>query len=134
MEYIWSCLCWNNKFKVIGKFESFYLCYCRFCRKDTWSSNWANLFSNNAELKWLKWGSDIKIYTLSNTKHTKCFCSNCGSSLPYVLNWLLVVPAGSLDEESDFSIDALIFYKGRVLWYDNLKNAKKYDKLQNSNE
>ena len=62
MVYLGSCLCKGVKFRVKGNFESFYLCHCRYCRKDTGTAHAANLFSASAKLEWLKRDTEIGIY------------------------------------------------------------------------
>ena len=62
MEYLGSCLCKGIKFKVSGDFERFYLCHCRYCRKDTGSAHAANLFSTTAELIWIKTETEIGVF------------------------------------------------------------------------
>jgi hypothetical protein len=39
-----SCLCGAVSFEVSGAFDSFFLCHCSRCRKDTGSAHAANLF------------------------------------------------------------------------------------------
>ena len=53
MKYKGSCLCGEITFEIIGEFESFFLCHCERCRKDTGSAHAANLFSSSARLIWL---------------------------------------------------------------------------------
>jgi hypothetical protein len=38
-----SCLCGAIAFEIAGSFESFYLCHCEHCRKDSGSAFAANL-------------------------------------------------------------------------------------------
>ena len=77
-----SCLCGSVNFEIDGDFDSFFLCHCSYCRKDTGSAHGANLFSSNAKLKW-KSGQDlVKNFKLTGTRHTKSFCSECGSAMP----------------------------------------------------
>jgi hypothetical protein len=82
MEYLGSCLCKGIKFKVTGDFEHFYLCHCRYCRKDTGSAHAANLFSTTATLEWIKTETEIKTFQPHKSNHVKAFCTNCGSALP----------------------------------------------------
>jgi len=39
-----SCLCKKINFEIEGEFDSFYLCHCGRCRKDTGSAHAANFF------------------------------------------------------------------------------------------
>lgn len=113
-----SCLCGNVHFTVEGKFEHFFLCHCGHCRKDTGSAHGANLFSTSATLNWLSGEAQVRTYTLPSTRHSKSFCSNCGSALPNTQmdGKLLVVPAGSLDGALSVTPDAHIFCANRADW------------------
>lgn len=94
-----SCLCQKIKFEIEGDFESFYLCHCCRCRKDSKSAHAANLFSSIAKLKWISGSEDLKTFSLPSTKHIKSFCSICNSSMPNIQmeGKLLMVPAVCLD-------------------------------------
>ncbi len=95
-----SCLCAGVRFEVDGNFERFYLCHCGHCRKDTGSAHAANLFTTTAALKWLSGQEKVAQFTLPGTRHSRSFCSVCGSALPSLqMNGaLLLVPAGSLGQ------------------------------------
>jgi hypothetical protein len=113
-----SCLCAAVRFEIDGEFERFYLCHCAYCRKDTGSAHAANLFTTTATLKWLCGQDKVTRFTLPSTRHSRSFCSICGSALPGVqMNGaLLVVPAGSLDGEVPVRPDAHIFDSSRASW------------------
>src|ERR1700752_2482724 len=98
-EHTGSCLCEAVRFEVEGEFEQFFLCHCEYCRKDTGSAHAANLFASVASLRWLSGRALVTEFNLPSTRHTRCFCSICGSALPHqsAEGGLLVVPAGSLD-------------------------------------
>jgi len=131
MEYFGSCLCKGIKFKIIGDFESFYLCHCRYCRKDTGSAHAANLFSTTAKIEWLKSETEIRTFQPPRSNHVKAFCANCGSALPnfQMDNKLLVVPAGCLDTELLKIPDAHIFVSNKANWDESLEKVKKFERL-----
>ena len=124
-----SCLCGEVHFKVEGQFERFYLCHCAHCRKDTGSAHAANLFSSAARLHWLSGQAQVRSFTLPGTRHTRCFCSTCGSALPYVSDKTLVVPAGSLDTERAIAADGHIFTANRAAWDHDLASAPSFEGL-----
>ncbi|SOC21524.1 hypothetical protein SAMN05877809_11712 [Rhodobacter sp. JA431] len=128
---IGQCLCGTVKFRISGQFESFFLCHCARCRKDSGSAHSANLFSSTAKLDWLSGQKDIREFNLSGTQHMKCFCAVCGSALPfYNLNDnVLVVPAGSLDSKTRMLPEAHICYSSRAEWDNNLDNVEKINGL-----
>lgn len=94
-DYKGSCLCGRVRFEVVGRFDSFYLCHCQHCQKDTGSAHAANLFSQSARLTWLSGAEAVASFTLLGTRHQKSFCQICGSALPSDQDTDgLVVPAG----------------------------------------
>ncbi|MCX4191133.1 GFA family protein [Methylophaga sp. OBS1] len=116
-KYFGSCLCGTVKFEVTGEFESFYLCHCHYCQKDTGAAYAANLFSQSAELIWHSGADAVTSFTLPGTRHNKSFCKLCGSALPNTqLPGLLVVPAGCLDTEITMSPTAHIFSSSKAAW------------------
>lgn len=127
--YSGSCLCGGNVFEVKGDFDSFFLCHCKYCQKDTGSSHAANLFSLTAKLSWKQ--SESTTYNLPDSRHTKSFCPKCGSALPnYQLNGkMLVVPAGSLDEGFDMIPTGHLFVSSRAPWEKHLANVPEHEGL-----
>lgn len=126
-----SCLCGAVRFQISGEFESFFLCHCARCRKDTGSAHAANLFSSTAAITWLSGHDCIKTYRVPATRHERSFCTECGSALPSVqLNGaLLVVPAGSLDNAIDIQPNAHICFASRAQWDARLEDIPKIDGL-----
>ncbi|HEU4619999.1 MAG TPA: GFA family protein [Gammaproteobacteria bacterium] len=124
-----SCLCGEVRYEVEGDFERFYLCHCGHCRKDTGSAHAANLFTSTAQIKWLAGIDKVKQFELPSTRHSKSFCSICGSALPSVqMNGaLLVVPAGSLDSRVSTRPNAHIFVASRADWDNALEDIPKMD-------
>lgn len=126
-----SCLCGTIKFEIKGDFESFYLCHCKHCQKDTGSAHAANLFSTSAKLNWIQGEADVKNFTLPSTRHSKSFCKQCGSALPgYQMDGkLLVVPAGSLDSQISLRPTAHLFDSSKAAWDQDLSSIKKFSRL-----
>lgn len=126
-----SCLCKNIKFEITGSFESFFLCHCKYCQKDTGSAHAANLFSQSATLKWIMGKQHVQTFTLPQTKHIKAFCNICGSALPNIqMNGnVLVTPAGSLDSDLSLKPDAHLFNSSRSSWDSGLEEVEVFEKL-----
>lgn len=116
--YQGSCLCDSVHFEVSGEIESFYLCHCTRCQKGTGTAHAANLFIKSGTLNWLKGGSEVKRFKLTNSLHTRSFCQHCGSPLPTYDKELdyVVIPAGSLDCEVNIKPTAKIFMDSRADW------------------
>ena len=125
------CLCGQVKFEVSGEFEAFFLCHCSRCRKDTGSAHAANLFSSSATIEWIAGQSSIRTYRLPETLHERSFCAECGSALPgmQMEGRLLVVPAGSVDDDIDTAPTAHICLADRAGWEDGLAAAPRLQGL-----
>lgn len=126
-----SCLCGKVKYEVRGRFESFFLCHCKFCQKDSGSAHSANLFSTTSKLNWLSGEKLVNTFDLPNTRHVKSFCENCGSALPSIQNEgsLLVVPAGSLDVPVNIRPSAHLFVASKAKWDEKLETLKSFEGL-----
>lgn len=131
MVYKGSCLCKGIKFKITGTFESFFLCHCRYCRKDSGSAHAANLFSKTAKIEWTKKETEIKTFQPPRSNHLKAFCANCGSALPNLQmeGKLLVVPAGCLDTKLEKRPDAHIFMSNKASWDESLEDIFKFERF-----
>ncbi|WP_442581526.1 GFA family protein [Mesorhizobium sp. ASY16-5R] len=124
-----SCQCGGVSFRISGAFESFFLCHCSRCRKDTGSAHAANLFSSEAAVTWLSGQGSIKTYRVPETRHEKSFCSECGSALPRVQDGFVVVPAGSLDSAVPIRPTAHICFASRAEWDERLEDVARMDGL-----
>ena len=126
-----SCLCGGVRFEVRGRFESFILCHCGRCRKDTGSAHASNLFAPQATLRWISGEQSVRHYQLPGTLHARSFCSTCGSALPSLQleGTLLVVPAGSLDSPLPIRPEAHIFCADRASWEEALAETPRFDRL-----
>ena len=130
-----ACLCRKVNYEIEGEFDLFLFCHCTYCQKDTGTVHGANLISHSAKLTWLSGEGYTKIYNLEGTRHTKCFCLNCGSALPYMYEGkMLVLPAGSIEFEPPIAPTAHIFYQSRSKWEESLANVQKFDQFPNSQE
>ncbi len=131
MTHKGSCLCGEVVFEVNGDFEDFFLCHCKWCRKDTGSAHAANLFSSTATIKWISGEDSVKSFQYKSTQHVKAFCTNCGSALPNTQmdGALLVVPAGSLNTDVPIQPKGHIFLAYKANWDNNLGEIPRFEKL-----
>jgi hypothetical protein len=130
-KHLGSCLCGGVKYELLGDFQSFFLCHCSRCQKDTGSAHAANLFAKASTLTWLQGESDVQNYQHPNSMHAKSFCQKCGSALPTIAESInsIVVPAGSLDSLISIEPTAQIFVSSCANWSRNLGNVPNYEEL-----
>ncbi|MDF0535405.1 GFA family protein [Shewanella sp. A32] len=126
-----SCLCGAITFEISGDFEQFLLCHCHRCQKDTGSVHAANLFSTQAQLKWLSGAEKISFYQHPLTRHQKSFCSICGAAIPTVLSQqnLLMVPAGCIDGKVPIKPQAHIFTASQANWAQECASIPAFSQL-----
>lgn len=131
MLYTGSCLCGDVGFEINGEFESFYLCHCKYCQKDTGSAHASNLFSSKAQLVWLTGEEKVKSYQVPLTQHVRSFCTNCGSAVPNMQmdGQMLVVPAGCLNQNISIKPTAHIYQSSAADWAKKLDDIKVYEQL-----
>lgn len=120
-----SCLCGKVGFRISGNFDTFFLCHCGRCRKDTGSAHAANLFSTSARLEWERGQDLVRTFRLAGSRHERSFCAECGSALPglQMNGALLVVPAGSLDGDVALRPTAHICCDSRAGWDKDLEKV-----------
>lgn len=125
MPFSGGCLCGAVRFEATCTFSRFFLCHCSYCRKDTGSAHAANLFANDAGFRWLSGEDRVVVFNLPGTRHTRSFCSCCGSALPTVHGGgkVLVVPAGSLDSDVPLRPQGHIFMDSRANWDQALQDV-----------
>ena len=114
-----SCLCGAVKYEVTGEPQRFFHCHCSRCRKATGTGHASNLFVQPGMLKWLSGEEQIRAFKVPEAKRfTNSFCTTCGSRLPRQAKDtnIVMIPAGSLDDEAPISPQARIFSGSRASW------------------
>jgi hypothetical protein len=114
-----SCLCGAVKYEVTGEAKRFFHCHCSRCRKATGTGHASNLFLQPGELRWLQGEEQVRSFKPPEAKRfTNQFCATCGSRLPRQAPGtdVVLVPAGSLDDEAPIKPQARIFSGSRAGW------------------
>ena len=116
-----ACLCRRVRYRVKGPFDEFHLCHCSQCRRSTGSAHAANIFTSPDRIEWLAGEDLVRRFTPDEPGMiSKCFCSHCGSLVPYtsLKSGKLVIPAGSLEGPAGMLPQDNIFWRDRADWYD----------------
>jgi len=114
-----SCLCGAVKYEARGEPRRFYHCHCSRCRKATGTGHASNLFLQPGALAWLAGEERIRAYKVPEAKRfTNTFCVACGGRLPRQAAGtdIVLIPAGSLDDDAPIAPQARIFYGSRARW------------------
>ena len=116
-----SCLCGEVKYEVSGGLKGFMMCHCTRCQKASGSAHVANIFTAPENVKIVAGAAQINSYKLPDPPaFGKCFCTNCGSVVPYIngAGTAMIIPAGTLNEDPGIRPSANIFWPNRADWYD----------------
>ncbi len=126
------CLCRKVSYAITGHLDIFQYCHCSRCRKFTGSAFAANLLVSPADFHWLNGEEWVGRYEVEDAKHfATSFCKQCGSSLPWLgkSGKVVVIPAGSLDDDPHIRPSRNIFCGSRVVWYREPIALPEYDEL-----
>ena len=114
-----SCLCGVVQYKVTGTPVRFYHCHCERCRKATGTGHATNIMIKADKVEWLKGEESVLRYKVPEAERfTNTFCQICGSRLPRFddILGMVILPAGSLDQEISINPEARIFWESRAKW------------------
>ena len=126
------CLCQKVSYAIKGHLGIFQYCHCSRCRKFTGSAFAANLLVSPADFRWLSGEEFVGRYELEDAKHfATAFCRHCGSALPWLgkSGKVVVVPAGTLDDDPGIKPYQNIFWASRAVWYQEPGALPEYDEL-----
>ncbi len=130
-QYKGECLCGSCRYVIKAeKPNAMYLCHCSRCRKETGTIHGANVFFNNAQLLWEKGQDNVTHFMLEGTRKERAFCKICGSPLPRKEgSSSVVLPAGTVDDDTFLEPTAHIYYASRSSWEDKVGDLKRFDEL-----
>jgi hypothetical protein len=127
-----SCLCQAVSYEISGHLSLFQYCSCSRCRKFTGSAFAANLMVAVDQFRWLQGEEQIRRFELPQAKYfATCFCNRCGSSLPWITQTgtVVMIPAGTLDDDPLIKPSQNIFCASRAVWYCEPASLPEYDEL-----
>ncbi len=116
-----SCLCNAVAYEFDEPLERFGYCHCSRCRKSRSAAHSAQLFVDPAKFRWLRGEDHVTEFKLPGTaSFFTSFCDVCGSMLPTVFEGMsmVMVPAGSLDQDPGVRPQAHIYVGSKASWYE----------------
>lgn len=129
---IGSCLCGEVQYQITSNLGIFQYCHCSRCRKFTGSSYAANIIVAPNQFEWLEGEEYVGRYEVAEAKHfATAFCTNCGSSLPWLSKSAkaVIIPAGTLDDDPQIRPFQNIFDGSKASWYVEASELVKFEGL-----
>ena len=127
-----SCLCRKVRYQITGNMGVFQYCHCSRCRKFTGSAHAANLFVSPDDFSWLSGEESVGRFDPEDTKYfATSFCKSCGSSLPWLSKsgQVVIIPAGTLDEDPEIRPTKNIFCGSRPEWYTAASSLPEHEEM-----
>lgn len=128
-----SCLCGGVRYQFHGPEYIFQYCHCSRCRKFTGSAHAANIIVAPDQFEWTEGVELVGRFEHPVAKHfATCFCTRCGSSLPWESQTgsAVIIPAGTLDEDPEIRPAQNIHWASRAEWREPVESLPQYDELQ----
>ena len=106
-----SCLCGSIAYEAHGLMIGDWGCGCTYCRKFSGSAFGAQTNVLTKNFRWLQGAELLAKFEKIPGTGARAFCSNCGSPMPAgeILEGLIAVPLGSLDEAPDLTVQAFMY-------------------------
>ena len=114
-----SCLCGAVKYTITTQPVRMGQCHCDDCRKSTGTGHSSNAFFNKDDVKIDGATRSFESTTDTGSKITRYFCPSCGSRLFGTSNVnvdIISISAGTLDDSSWFSPNAIVYNKRKPKW------------------
>ena len=127
-----SCFCQKISYEITNNLGIFQYCHCSRCRKFTGSAFASNILVSPDDFKWLSGEEFLGRYEPENTKYfATTFCTNCGSSLPWLnkTGSVVVVPAGTLDSDPKIKPAQNIYCGSAAIWYVEPNSVPRFEEL-----
>lgn len=131
-----KCLCGAVTYQLTGHLGIFHNCFCSRCRKATGAMHASNLFVAPDQFKWTAGREFVKRFEHPDAKYfSTCFCSQCGSNLPWASRSgkAVIVPAGTLDGDPGIQPMSNVFYGSRAAWHVDAATLPAFEALPPKN-
>jgi len=127
-----KCLCGSVTFELTGNIGIFHNCHCSRCRKVTGAMHASNLFVSPEQISWTSGRELVKRFEAPDAKYfSTCFCSQCGSNLPWASRSgkAVIVPAGTLDDDPGIKPLSNVYFGSRAPWHVDASELPTFDEM-----
>jgi hypothetical protein len=124
-----SCLCGDVGYRISGEPLRMVNCHCENCRRARSAAYASNLFVPAKQFRWTRGEKQVVSYRLPGTpSFATAFCRRCGSDLPRVSKGeaVVVVPAGTLDDDPGVRPQAHVYVAEKAPWYEITDTLPRY--------
>lgn len=123
-----GCRCGAIRYEVKGAPIAGIACHCRDCQYVSGGAENVSMVFHRPDFAVVK--GEPKVYKATTTSGGSSFCGNCGVHLfsqPDSNPGLVSVKVGSLDDRSDFKVQADIWMKAAPPWHRPYEGARQVE-------
>jgi hypothetical protein len=116
-----SCLCGDVAFELSGKPQRMVNCHCSRCRRGRSAAHATNAAWPLDAFRWVRGETQVADFKLPDARYfATAFCRRCGSGVPRTSTDLgvVIVPAGSLDDDPGARASEHIHVGSKASWYE----------------
>jgi hypothetical protein len=116
-----GCLCGDVAFEIRSKPIRMQSCHCSRCRRGRSAAHATNIFYPLAGFSWIRGESQVADFKVPDAQYfAVAFCRRCGSEVarPSTERQLVVVPAGSLDDDPGVRVSRHVFVGSKASWFE----------------
>jgi hypothetical protein len=115
-----SCLCGGVAYEVELPLQGMRHCHCSRCRRARGAPHATNAFTSLTAFRYTRGETQVRMWKVPEARYfAQCFCSACGSAMPRMdaSRDLVVIPAGSFDEDPGIGPTEHIFVGSKAPWF-----------------
>ena len=127
-----SCQCARVSYEYDGTPQFMWYCHCSRCRRARAAAHASNVFVKRENFRWLSGEDKISFFKLPEAERfSQAFCTVCGSAVPRARDDfpLVVIPAGSLDDDPKARSAGHIFVGSRASWYEPSGSLPQFEEM-----
>ena len=125
-----SCLCGAVAYEFDATLERMGCCHCSRCRKSRSAPFSTQLFVAPDQFRWVAGQDSLTSYKVPESERfVVTFCRICASPMPTAFDEppVVMVPAGSLDQDPGVRPQAHIFVASKASWYEIADDLPQFD-------
>lgn len=126
-----SCLCGKVQYEFTPPAVRMLNCHCSRCRYSRSAAHSTQVFLPADQFRWILGEDNRTTYKVPDAKFfAPTFCNDCGSLTPKVNDsGLVVIPAGTLDDDPGLRPEANIFVGSKAPWFSITDSLPQFDEM-----
>ena len=128
-----SCLCRAVAYEFDPPATHMVCCHCSRCRRSRSSAFSTQVFWRSEQFHWLAGSDALRSWKVPESlAFISTFCASCSSPMPYNFGEVVIIPAGSLDQDPGTTPRAHIYTGSKAAWHDIADDVEQFEEMPGS--